>query len=69
MNDIDDKEAIERLRVAGCTASEIERLCRLRRNYVVDAVDQTLRDHRYPAFVRWLVRLVQEGTPTSVPWW
>jgi hypothetical protein len=34
MNHIDDKEAIERLRKAGWTASEIERLRRLRRDYV-----------------------------------
>ena len=27
MNHIDDKEAIELLRKAGCTALEIERLC------------------------------------------
>ena len=30
MNYIDDKEAIERLRKAGCTALELERLRRLR---------------------------------------
>ena len=33
MNHIDDKEAIELLRKAGCTALEIERLRRLRREY------------------------------------
>ena len=69
MNDIDDKEAIERLREAGCTASEIERLRQLRRDYDADAEDQAFRDHRYPTFVRWLVRFLQEGTLTCVPWW
>lgn len=69
MNYLDDKEAIELLRKAGCTALEIERLRRLRRDYVEDEEDQVLRDRRYPAFVRWLVRLLQEGTPASAPWW
>lgn len=69
MNDIDDKEAIKRLREAGYTASEIERLRRLRRDYVADSEDQVLRNHRYRAFVRWQVKLLQEGTPTCVPWW
>ena len=37
MNHIDDKEAIELLRKAGCTALEIERLRRLRREYAESA--------------------------------
>jgi hypothetical protein len=68
MNDIDDKEAMELLRKAGCTALEIERLRRLRRDYAEQGGDHTLRDHRRPAFVRWLVMLLQEGTLVSAPW-
>ena len=69
MNHIDDKEAIERLRKAGCTASEIERLRRLRREYVEQEGGQAPADHRRSGFVRWLLTLLQEGFGPSVPWW
>ncbi|MGH7868652.1 MAG: hypothetical protein ACREP9_13740, partial [Candidatus Dormibacteraceae bacterium] len=69
MNNLDDREAIERLRKVGCTALEIERLRRLRRDYAENGGDQALRDRRRPAFVRWLVTILQEGTPVSAPWW
>jgi hypothetical protein len=69
MNYLDDREDIERLRKAGCTALEIERLRRLRREYVEDEEEQVLHDGRHPTFVRWLVKLLQEGTPVSAPWW
>jgi hypothetical protein len=68
MNYIDDKEAIELLRKAGCTALEIERLRRLRRDYA-EIGERDLRDHQRPAFVRWLLMLLQEGFPASAPWW
>lgn len=55
MNYINDKEAIELLRKAGCTASEIERLRRLRQDYVKNEGRQTLRDYHHSAFVRWLI--------------
>lgn len=34
MNHIENEEAFEQLRQVGWTASEIERLCRFRRDYV-----------------------------------
>jgi hypothetical protein len=69
MNYIDDKEAIERLRKAGWNASEIERLRRLRRDYVEQEEGQALADRRRSGFVRWLVTLLQEGFGPSIPWW
>ena len=68
MNHIDDKEAIERLHKAGWTASEIERLCRLRRDYVEQEGGRAPADHRRFGFVRWLVALLQEGYGPSSPW-
>lgn len=67
MNNIDDKEAIELLRKAGCTSLEIERLRQFRRNYA-EKGERTLRDHQRPAFVRWLLILLQEGFPTYGVW-
>ena len=69
MNHIDDKEALERLRKAGCTASEIERLRRLRRDYAHKEGGQAPADRPRSGFVRWLVTLLQEGLWPSVPWW
>ncbi len=69
MNDLDDTEAIERLREAGCTASEIERLRRLRRDYAAPGGEQAPAYHHRFGFVRWLVTFLQEGTPTCVSWW
>jgi hypothetical protein len=68
MNYIDDKEAIELLRKAGCTASEIERLRRLRRDYVESKGDAALRDYHHSTFVRWLMTLLEEGFLDSTPW-
>jgi hypothetical protein len=65
MNDLDDAEAIERLRRVGFTASDIERLRGLRRYYGGDEQAQVFRRNRYPTFVRWLVRILKEGTPIS----
>ncbi len=69
MNDIDDKEAIERLCKAGWTASEIERLRQLRRDYVAQEERQAAASHRRSRLVRWLVALLQEGYGPSAPWW
>lgn len=69
MNHIDDKEAIERLRKAGWTASEIERLRRLRRDYVEKEGGQAPVGHRRSGFVRRLLALLQEGYGPSSPWW
>ena len=69
MNHIDDKEAIERLRKAGWTTSEIERVRRLRRDCVEKEGGQAPADHHRSGFVHWLVTLLQEGFGPSVPWW
>jgi hypothetical protein len=60
MNHIDDKEAIELLRKAGCTALEIERLRRLRREYAEKERDRPSQDHRRPGFAGWLGTFLQE---------
>ena len=60
MNHIDDKEANELLRKAGCTALEIERLCRLRREYAEKERDRASQDHRRPGFAGWLETFLQE---------
>ena len=61
MNFINDKEAIELLRKAGCTALEIERLCRLRREYAEKGRDRASQDHRRPGFAGWLETFLREG--------
>lgn len=68
MNYIDDKEAIELLRKAGCTVSEIERLRRLRQDFVENEGRQTFRGYHHSAFVRWLLIVLEEGIPGSTPW-
>ncbi len=55
MNQMNYKEALEMLRRAGFTASEIDRLCRFRRDYAESEMDQTPADLRRLEFVRWLV--------------
>lgn len=49
------KEALEGLRQDGFTASEIEQLCRLRRDYQKQEFDRISTDLRRLEFVRWLV--------------
>ena len=49
------QEALELLCQNGFTASEIERLCRLRRDYSEQEQDRVSADLRRLAFVRWLV--------------
>ncbi len=68
-NHIDDKEATEQLRKAGWTASEIEGLRGLRRDYVAQEERPAAASHRRSGFVRWLLTLLQEGFGPSVPWW
>ncbi len=60
MNYMDDKEAIELLRKAGCTALELERLRRLRREYAEKGRDRASQDHRRPGFAGWLETFLQE---------
>ncbi|MGZ3618629.1 MAG: hypothetical protein ACXVAV_16730 [Ktedonobacteraceae bacterium] len=68
MNYIDDKEAIELLRKAGCTALEIERLRRLRREYAEKGRGRASQDHRRPGFAGWLETFLQEGLRFSSFW-
>jgi hypothetical protein len=49
------KEALEQLRQSGFTPSEIEQLCRLRRDYPQLEFDRISIDLRRLEFVRWLV--------------
>ncbi len=55
MDHLDYKEALEGLRKAGLKESEIDRLTRLRRNYVQKELDQSPADRRRLEFIRWLV--------------
>ncbi len=55
MNQMNYKEALETLRRAGFTASEIDRLGRLRRDYAENEMDQARANLRRLEFVRWLV--------------
>jgi hypothetical protein len=68
-NHVDEKEAIEQLRKAGWTDPEIERLRRLRRDYVEKKGEQAPANPRRSGFVHWLETLLQEGLVPSVPWW
>lgn len=68
-NHIDEKEATEQLRQAGWTAPEIERLRRLRRDYVAQEGGQAAGTPRRSALARWLRTLLQDGFGPSVPWW
>ncbi len=67
-NHIDEKEAIEQLRKAGWTASEIERLRGLRRDLVAQNSGQEATSHRRSGLIWWLLALLQEGFGPSVPW-
>jgi hypothetical protein len=55
MDHMNYKEALEMLRKAGLKASEIDQLCRLRRDFAQNEMDQAPVDHRRLEFVRWLV--------------
>jgi hypothetical protein len=55
MNQMDYKQALDMLRRAGFTASEIDRLRRLRRECAAQEMNWTLADLRRLKFFRWLV--------------
>lgn len=59
-----NEETLESLRQAGWTTSEIEQLCRFRHAYL-QREQRIRRNKRRPAFVRWLLRMLQEGFPLS----
>ena len=59
---IKNEETLELLRQAGWTTSEIERLCRFRHDYL-QREQRIRRKERRPAFIRWLLRILQEGFP------
>ena len=52
---MDYKEGLAALRRAGFTKVEIERLCRLRRVYTENTLDQAHLDLSHLEFIRWLV--------------
>lgn len=69
MNEIENEEALARLRQAGCTTDEIARFCQLRRVYAKQH-RRLRRGKLRPIVVRWLEyvgKLLQEGTPPA-PW-
>jgi hypothetical protein len=68
-NHIDDKAATERLRKAGWTASEIERLRGVRQDYIEQERGKPETTDRRSGFVRWLQALLQEGLGPTAPWW
>lgn len=68
-NHTDEKEAAEQLRKAGWTASEIERLSQVRRDYVAQKGREAAASPRHSALVRWLAALLQQGYWPSAPWW
>jgi type II secretory pathway component PulF len=62
MKQSENEETLEPLRQAGWTTSEIEQLCRFRDTSLKR--EQRIRQtKRRPAFVRWLLRMLQEGLP------
>lgn len=62
MKQSENEETLEPLRQAGWTASEIEHICRFRHVYL-KREQQIRRNERRLAFVRWLLRILQEGFP------
>jgi hypothetical protein len=64
------KQALERLRQVGCTESEIEQLCQLRKASLEQELDQVTADLRRLEFVRWLVttgRLTEQLDTHELP--
>ena len=55
MNHINYNEALQVLRRAGLTTSEIHRLCGFCQKYTVSEMDRAPMDRRRLEFVRWLV--------------
>ena len=67
MFQITDKDAFLFLSRAGFARAEIERLCRFRRDYQSNEMDQAALDQRHLEFVRWLVTTgrLSEGLPEA----
>jgi hypothetical protein len=55
MNTLNYKEALEMLHRAEFSRIERDRLCRFRREYVAQEIDQACEDMCYLNFIRWLV--------------
>ena len=53
---MDYKEAIEMLRRAGLTHTEIDRIISFRKQFMPNEMDRTPDDHRRLEFIRWLFR-------------
>lgn len=69
MNNLEREEALACLRLTGWTTQEIEQLCQLQQRYAHHQQKDS-QSHQRPAFVRWLIALLQEGTPKpSASWW
>ena len=65
------KEALERLRQDGFTASEIKLLCQLRREYSKQGLDHVSIDLHRLEFARWLVatgKLTDQLDAPQLPW-
>jgi hypothetical protein len=58
MNQINDKQAYDLLRREGFTASEINRLLQLRRDYTASKQKQAPHAHPLLRFARWCVRVI-----------
>lgn len=69
MKNLEREEALARLRLTGWTTPEIEQLCQLQQRYAHHQQGGS-QSYQRPAFVRWLITLLQEGTPKpSDSWW
>lgn len=68
MNNIEREEALARLRMTGWTTQEIEHLCQFQQRYAHHQ-QRSSRSHQRPALVRWLIALLQEGTPKLSDFW
>ena len=55
MHQMDYKDALDMLRGAGFSTTEMERLARLRRAYAYNELDQAPAEYRRLEFIRWLV--------------
>jgi hypothetical protein len=58
MNQINDKQAYDLLRREGFTASEINRLLQLRRDYTASKQKQAPHAHPLLRFARWCIRVI-----------
>jgi hypothetical protein len=58
MNQINDKQAYDLLRREGFTASEINQLMQLRRDYAASKRNQILHNHPLLRFAWWCIRVI-----------